>query len=324
MPRLAIVISALGSIESLEGTLLSVLENRPSDCEIIVALDQAYSDPYDLKGEVRFVETDAQAAPIRRINRALAATRAPFVHLLASGCQVTEGWTEEALARFGDRRIGSVAPLVLENENPQRIFAAGVGYRRGGARYLVGRGCTQLTSDAQSAILGACAFAAFYRKSALDFVGGPSGQLGMRQADVDLALVLRQAGFTVAAEPRSRVYATAEVEPAESAFLQALHDERLFWRNLGGAGRLKTLAAHAALVALELACSLGRPRMLAQIAARTWACGQFGSYLRHRHALAQLGQRALRSKGAFDHVRIDRSHPRPTHAEPNAARARLG
>ena len=40
MPRLAIVIRAVGSIESLEGTLVSVLENRPADCEILVALDK--------------------------------------------------------------------------------------------------------------------------------------------------------------------------------------------------------------------------------------------------------------------------------------------
>ena len=55
VPRLAIVISAIGSIESLEGTLVSVLENRPADCEILVVLNRPYSDPYDLQGEVRFV-----------------------------------------------------------------------------------------------------------------------------------------------------------------------------------------------------------------------------------------------------------------------------
>ena len=140
MPRLAIVISAVGSIESLEGTLVSVLENRPADCEIIVALHQPYSDPYDLKAEVRFLPPVGRESTVAGIHRALAATRAPFVHLLASGCQVTEGWADEALARFGDRHIGSVAPLVWDAEHRERIFAAGLGYCPSGKPFLVGHG----------------------------------------------------------------------------------------------------------------------------------------------------------------------------------------
>ena len=54
MARLAIVITDGGSIESLESTLVSVLENRPPDCEVLVALAGPYADPYELSGEVRF------------------------------------------------------------------------------------------------------------------------------------------------------------------------------------------------------------------------------------------------------------------------------
>ncbi len=321
MPRLAIIVSATGSIASLEGTLLSVLENRPADCEIIVALNQAYADPYDLKGDVRFVEQQKGAAPIARINRALAATRAPFVHLLASGCEVTEGWTEPALSRFGDRQIASVGPLVMDATNRDRIFAAGVGYRRGGARVLVGRGLTRLAPETESAARGACGFAAFYRKAALDFVGGPSCQLGPRQADVDLALVFERAGFGFALEPRSRVFAAPETDAVEAPFARALHEERLFWRNLPRQGRAKSLAAHAGLVALELLTSFARPRMLTQLAARTWGCSQVLGYARHRRALEQLGQRAPRPKAAREHLRVDAPHDTPSFNEPAAARA---
>ena len=323
MPRLAIIVSATGSIASLEGTLLSVLENRPADCEIIVALNQAYADPYDLKGEVRFVEQQGGAGPIARINRALAATRAPFVHLLASGCEVTEGWTEPALSRFGDRQIASVGPLVMDAANRDRIFAAGVGYRRGGARVLVGRGLTFVAAETESAVRGACGFAAFYRKAALDFVGGPSCQLGVRQADVDLALVFERAGFGFALEPRSRVFAAPEADAVEAAFARALHEERLFWRNLPSQGRAKSLSAHAGLVALELLTSFARPRMLTQLLARTWGCSQVLGYARHRRALAQLGQRAPRAKAAREHLRVDAPHDTPSFTEPAAARAQV-
>lgn len=320
MPRLAIVISAVDNIDLLEGTLVSVLENRPADCEIIAALNQPYSDPYDLKDEVRFVQAIGRVSAVAAINQALTAARAPFVHLLASGCEVTEGWADEALSRFGDRQIGSVAPLVFDAQKRDRIFAAGVGYRRGGKRYLVGRGLSEVTADAEASILGPGGFAAFYRKAALNFVGGLSTQLGQPQADVDLALVLKHAGFAVALEPRSRIYASAEVDPAEGAWRQALHDERLFWRNLPAAG-IGAMGAHAGVVAFELLHSFARPRMLAQLAGRMLACSQIGGYARHHHALKQLGRRALRPKALHEPMRIDRPHKAPTHSEP--ARAQL-
>ncbi len=320
MPRLAIVISAVDHVELLEGTLVSVLENRPADCEIIVALNSPYSDPYDLKDEVRFVQAAARASTVAAINAALSAARAPFVHLLASGCEVTEGWADKALSRFGDRQVGSVAPLVFDAQNRDCIFAAGVGYRAGGKRYLVGRGLREAAAETQASIVGACGFAAFYRKAALDFVGGLSSQLGRRQADVDLALVLKRAGFAVALETGSRIYAAAQVDPPEGPFRQSLHDERLFWRNLSNAP-LRAFCAHAGIVAIELLSSFARPRMLAQLAGRMLACSQFGGYARHHHALDQLGRRAVRPKTPHEHMRIDRSHKTPAHAEP--ARAQL-
>ena len=51
MSRLSIVIPVLGSLDGLEDTLVSVLENRPADCQIVVVLNQPYDDPYDLKDE---------------------------------------------------------------------------------------------------------------------------------------------------------------------------------------------------------------------------------------------------------------------------------
>jgi hypothetical protein len=320
VPRLAIVITAVGSVESVERTLVSVLENRPTDCEVFVALNQPYSDPYDLKDEVRFVQNDSRSV-CQRINQTLAETRAPFVHLLQSGCQVTEGWTEAPLARFGDRQVGSVAPLVLDLEHGDRIFAAGIGYRPRGKRFLVGAGQNQLTNEMQAAIIGPGGFAAFYRKAALDLVGGLSAQLGAQQADVDLALCLAKGGFTVAVEQQSRVLASRDVDQPESPFRQALHDERLFWRNLPAVGRTKTLLAHAVLVGLELLSSMPRPRLLAQLAGRAVAYGHLSGHARHRESLRQLSERAIRSRPANQHLRIDHSHDAPARTE--NARARV-
>ncbi len=312
VPRLAIVISAFGGIESLEGTLVSVLENRPADCEILVALDKPYDDPYELRGEVRLVEAPRRSSFVACINRALAATRSPFVHLLSSGCTVTEGWTEPALACFGDRRVASVSPVVVDAGDPRRIFAAGLAYHHGGRRLFVARGESRLPAGTQSSAIGPCGFAAFYRKAALDMVGGMSPELGLAQADADVALALARAGLACAVEPQSRILATAQVEASETSFRQALHEERLFWRNLPETGRCGAMAAHAAVVAVESIRNFLRPAMFLRMAGRSLACCQVGSYVRRRAALRQLGEHAAAAPQRLKPTRIDRSHKGPS------------
>jgi GT2 family glycosyltransferase len=322
VPRLAIIIRAADSVESLEATLVSVLENRPADCEVLVALNAPYHDPYQLGDEVRFVQADPRSGPVDAINQALAAARSPFVHLLASGCTVTEGWTAPALQRFGDRQVAAVAPLVMDGRHEGCIYAAGLGYRLSGRRTLIARGQSELTAAHQAAVVGACGFAAFYRKAALELVGGFCSQLGPAQADVDLALSLRAAGLTVALEPQSRVLADGDVDGLESPFTRALHEERLFWRNPLVDGRGRTLLGHAGLVALELAAAMFRPRIVTQLAGRVLACCQLGSYARRKAELAQLSSGNPVVRTANDRVRIDRSHR--SAAPSDAARSRAG
>jgi hypothetical protein len=308
VPRISIVISAIGSDESLEATLVSVLENRPAQSEVFVALERPYADPYGLKGEVQFVEAARRHSMIDRVNEAIASARAPFVHLLASGCAVTEGWTEAALARFGDRRVASVAPLLLDVASPERIFAAGVGYRASGRRYHVGHGLQELPPGGQATIVGPAGIAAFYRKAALDLAGGLARKLDLFTADVDVALSLAAAGFTCAFEPQSQILATPEVSCNLAPFGRALREERLFWRNLPAGSRAGALLAHAGAIALETAASALRPRMIQQLAGRAWACLEIGGYVRRYALLRELAAGAQDGRGMQQPSRIDRSH----------------
>jgi hypothetical protein len=316
VPRLAIVISATGSIESLESTLVSVLENRPADCEILVALDRKYNDPYDLSGEVQFVGGH-KARLIESVNEAIATTRAHFVHLLSSGCTVSEGWTNQALARFGDRRVAVVAPVVFDAAEPSRIVAAGLTYSASGRRTPLAQGQTETPSG--GTVLGACSFAAFYRRAALEMVGGLCPQLGLAQADVDLACSLRQAGMIAVLEPGSRVTAQLDVDAKEPAFRQALYEERLFWRNLPQGARGRAIAAHFGWAALDVLRSFPRPAMALKIAARTLACCQLGHYARRASALRELQTRNRTSGETREGTRIDRSHQQPVRSRSSQA-----
>jgi hypothetical protein len=234
------------------------------------------------------------------------------VHLLASGCTVSDGWTSPAIARFGDRRVAAVAPVVCDAAEPTRIVAAGLAYSVSGRRTLVAHGQSEMKGAAN--LLGACSIAAFYRRSSLELVGGFCPQLGLGQADVDLAFSLRRAGMIAVLEPSSRVMAGFDADNQESPFHHALHEERLFWRNLPEQGRLRAIAGHFGLAAWDVMRSFPRPAMAIKLAARGLACCQLGHYARRAQALRQL-QAPSRSTGETrEGTRIDRSHQQPTRA----------
>ena len=67
-PRLSIVIPAPGDEETLEETLVSVLENRPEDSEIVVVLGFGYHDPWSVGAEVRFIQAPIGSNRVACIN----------------------------------------------------------------------------------------------------------------------------------------------------------------------------------------------------------------------------------------------------------------
>lgn len=108
---------------AFESTLISVLENQSSDCEVLVCHDGKYDDPFDLCDEVRFVVAES-AQLVALVAAGASHARGRFVHVLAGGVQATNGWTEEALEKFEHFDCGSVAPVIRQADNA-RIVSAG-------------------------------------------------------------------------------------------------------------------------------------------------------------------------------------------------------
>ena len=75
VPRLSIVIPSVGDCNLLEDSLVSVLENRPADCEVLVVHNRPYDDPYNLAGEVRFVQANPRAGLAECLDMGTAAGR---------------------------------------------------------------------------------------------------------------------------------------------------------------------------------------------------------------------------------------------------------
>ena len=233
MPRLSIVIPFLGDVGRLEDTLVSVLANRPADCQILVVLSQPYADPYSLAGEVRFLPCEAApgAALAESIWRGIAASEAPIVHLLGCGREATLGWADAALARFADPRVAAVAALVVDRFDTRRIISAGLQFTAGGAvRPLDAVRSPDNLPAPSGDVLGPDNLSSFYRKAALETVAAWIELAGGPLAGVDWALALQQAGYKAAFEPAAVVAASPEAMTPRGQWTQGLACQRLFWR----------------------------------------------------------------------------------------------
>ncbi len=293
MQRLSIVITLTGSVQRMEDSLVSVLENRPDNCQIVVVLNEVYADPYGLNGEVQFVYVPIGCKPVECINRGIDAAEGRIVHVLTSGTEVSPGWTEAAMAHFEDRQVAAVAPLILRPDDPHRVVSAGLEYRRGGtfSRSSRARQLAEIPRQARST-LGPDMLAGFYRKSTLDLVDRFCGETGAAYSAVDLAMKLQHAGAECVFEPDCRVYAQESIAAAEGVVLETLQAERLFWRWAPSQGWFGSLGAHAFTIGWDTLVAFPRPAMLGRIVGRLLGFCGIGLHGRHYRQMAQLRSRA--------------------------------
>lgn len=313
-PRLSIVIPA-GDAAALEDTLVSVLERRPDDCEIIVALSVPYDDPWNISEEVRFVQAPAGTGLVGRVNVGIASSNGDIVHILAAGCRATDGWADAALASFDDPTVAAVVPVGVHASDRGRVVSAGIRRTAGGRSVAIG---PPKTSDRlESFRAGAVATpsapaleAGFWRAPVLRD-GGFATACGDDLAAADMGATLSCAGYSVVVEPQCRVVwgPTTKRSPA---FLAGIHAELLFWRSLPAHSTLPALAAHAVEVVRHAATSapLGTIPMLL---GRLMALVQFGRCIpRTKQLRSLIAQRSQTRQQQPRTVRIDAGHALPS------------
>lgn len=161
-PDLSIAIPHVGDEGSFETSLISVLENRPERCEVLVAHDGSYSDPFDLGDEVRFVVAE-QGDVVSLVLAAAQATRCGLLHVLAGGARATEGWTEAAVEAFDDPATAAVAPRAMQDNGSERIATIGWTDRIGGLCRGVATGRRKATRRDLVSVRGPLLEASFWR-----------------------------------------------------------------------------------------------------------------------------------------------------------------
>lgn len=191
IPQLSIVVPVSRNLSAFERTLISVLENRPNHCEVLVTHDGSYEDPYCLADEVRFVTSSRTDLP-ELIAVGAQAARGRLVHVLSGGLQATCGWTDDAVEQFDHFDCGSVAPVIRHSES-QQILAAG--WTDAPGRLLAPRTETGSNSERRSRS-GCYLQASFWRRDLLRSLGKSfSGTCADQACDVYQRLA-RQAGWT--------------------------------------------------------------------------------------------------------------------------------
>lgn len=282
VPQLSIVIPCVRDAVTFEATLASVLQNRPDDCEVLVVQPRAYSDPYQLAGEVVFVQAPADAANVDLINLGFERATGSIVHLLSCDAAVSDGWTAPVIGHFADPRLGSVSPLVIAKDR-RTVVARGVRYAPGGRRRVC-RTPRRRWRAAAWRVAGPTRTAGFYRREAVLQVGGFCRDVGEFLADVDLALALRTMGWRAVHEQDSIVTIEQPASAADLSLRSGRESELLFWRNGASIGWWRALLCHPGMLLGELVSNLHRPAVALQMVGR--AQGAWAYACRHRDAVA--------------------------------------
>lgn len=290
MPRLSIVIPCRHDLPDFEDTLASVLQNRPPDSEIIVVHPFRYADPYQLGGEVTFIEVGSTASHTELINAGIKVARGEVLHLMQCGLEVEENWTEAPMRHFDDFRVGSVSPVVVDRGDRQTIVAAGMSYEVGGG---LAPAVADSAAPLPGRIVGPNWGTGFYRRDALAALGGFSEQVG-HLAGVDTALSLSALGYSAALEPHSRLYGPALAGSNADGRLQVFEEgrfaERVFWRHAASAGWIRSLLLHPLAVTRDCRSCQSLSSLLLRLAGRAAACVEIArhcSFQTHLHALAR-------------------------------------
>jgi hypothetical protein len=321
-PRLSIVIPTPADTAAMEETLVSVLEHRPDDCEIVVALGCEYADPWNIREEVRFVQAPTGSSLVSCVNLGVAASEGDVVHILAAGWRATEGWTDLPLERFEDDELGAVVPLGVAADDRERVVSAGVRCAVGGRRIDVAADTrwkqVRVSGQLPTGVAlpqGPVLEAGFWRSNFLERTGsGFTTSCGDEAADADMAVTLSRSGRRVEVSQYSVVVAPSATpgRVRTPSFQAGLHAERLFWRSVAGSSFVSALVLHAVEIVRHAfaRAPLGTVPMLL---GRMLAFLQFGDsvarYRQLRSVMAAAGLNAgSRTAEEQQTIRIDGPH----------------
>jgi hypothetical protein len=192
--RLSIVVPYDRDEAAFETTLVSVLENRPEFCEVIVSHDGQYQDPFDLGDEVRFVVAPSGDS-MSLIRAAISASLGRIVHVMQGGVRATENWVDEPLSMFEQSDLGCVAPVIRDLTVGGKIVAAGWRDAGGRLQQPLANGSENPTRHQVASVQGAFLAASFWRRNVIEGLLEIPITTQQGAFDYVLATALQRAGW---------------------------------------------------------------------------------------------------------------------------------
>lgn len=233
MTSLTIIIPFLKETPTdlFEGTLLSILENRPENASVLVVNAAGYDNCYDISADegVDFLAVDPETSLIEAINIGVQHCETSVVHPILCGCQVEEGWADSAVLRFETPNVAAVIPTV-------RIAAEdGTEQESCGAAFLPEGVLLPLSSRTRvpsKSIATPFAGGAFFRRETLLDLGLFEPKFGLF-AFADMAILIAKLKRTAVFEKNSFLTYSAETFPTPDRSEWITAQERLYRRFIG-------------------------------------------------------------------------------------------
>jgi hypothetical protein len=108
---------------ALETTVVSILESRTQEDELIIVHDGDYDDPYQLAcDEAVVLETERGASLAEQLNLAVRAACSPAVQVLLPGTTLQAGWCDQAMEVLEDSDVHAVSMAYFDTDARHVVF----------------------------------------------------------------------------------------------------------------------------------------------------------------------------------------------------------
>lgn len=192
MPRLSLIVPFQCDSQALENTLVSVLELRSPDDELLIVHRGEYQDPYGLQGnEAKVLETPASSSLAEQLNIAVQNATGDVLQVVLPGAVLEPDWCVDALAAFDELDVDMIA-LGVSGSGVSGSGASSLQY--GFEADLIPQ--RRATGEA-SKIAGPLLAGTMIRRSAIQCLGGWNTKIPGDLIDFELCLMAKLLGLQV-------------------------------------------------------------------------------------------------------------------------------
>ncbi len=209
-PKVSVIIPTYNRRDLAVSCLESLRGQHFRDFEIIVVDDASQDDTVEVLHrdfpDVELVVRDTNGRFAKAVNAGIRKARGEWFFLLNNDVSLAPDVLELLVEAGESRGAGMVAPLILWQDEPDVVYAAGDRIRADGRPESIGFRVPLADFTLPGRIFGVTAAAGLYSRALLDTVGPLDEAFVAYFEDSDLCLRARLAGFEAVLVPEAKAY----------------------------------------------------------------------------------------------------------------------